>query len=62
MYWNFSEFNGEWAMQQAKQHVEQHYAVVGVLEEMDITLQVLENYIPKFFKGATKVYYGKNKN
>lgn len=45
-------------MQRAKQNVEQHYAVVGVLEEMDVTLQVYEKYIPRFFTGATKVYYG----
>ncbi|CAG7835447.1 unnamed protein product [Allacma fusca] len=51
------EFNGEWAVQQAKRHVEENYAVVGVLEEMDITLQVLEGYIPRFFKGAPQVYY-----
>jgi len=51
------EFNGEWAMQRAKKNVEKHYSVVGVLEEMDVTLKVLENYIPKFFTGATQVYY-----
>ena len=46
-------------MQRAKRNVEQHYAVVGILEEMDVTLQVLEKYVPKFFGGASKVYYGK---
>ncbi|ODM97953.1 Heparan sulfate 2-O-sulfotransferase pipe [Orchesella cincta] len=51
------EFNGEWAMQKAKRNVEKHYAVVGVLEEMDITLKVLENYIPRFFAGASHVYH-----
>jgi hypothetical protein len=45
-------------MQRAKRNVEEHYAVVGILEEMDLTLQVLENYVPRFFSGATKVYYG----
>lgn len=46
-------------MQKAKQNVEKHYSVVGVLEEMDVTLKVLEKYIPRFFTGASKVYYGK---
>jgi hypothetical protein len=45
-------------MQRAKRNVEEHYAVVGILEEMDLTLQVLENYVPRFFSGATKLYYG----
>ncbi len=53
------EFNGEWAMQKAKQNVEKYYSVVGVLEEMDVTLKVLEKYIPRFFTGASQVYYGK---
>lgn len=46
-------------MQKAKRNVEKHYSVVGVLEEMDVTLKVLENYIPRFFTGASQVYYGK---
>ena len=33
------------------QNVEKHFAVVGVLEEMDMSLRVLETYIPKFFAG-----------
>lgn len=46
-------------MQNAKRNVEKYYSVIGVLEEMDITLKVLENYIPRFFTGANQVYYGK---
>ena len=46
-------------MQRAKRNVEEHYSVVGILEEMDVTLQVFEKYVPRFFNGATKVYYGK---
>ena len=45
-------------MQRAKRNVEQHYSVVGVLEDMDITLQVLEGYIPRFFRNARQTYYG----
>lgn len=47
------------ALERAKLAVEKHYAVVGVLEDMNTTLTVLENYIPRFFQGATDVYYGK---
>lgn len=46
-------------MQRAKRNVDEHYAVVGILEEMDVSLQVMEKYIPRFFSGATEIYYGK---
>lgn len=46
------------ALERAKMAVEKHYAVVGVLEDVNSTLTVLENYIPRFFRGATDVYYG----
>lgn len=52
-------FNTVGALERAKLAVEKHYAVVGVLEDMNTTLTVLENYIPRFFQGATDVYYGK---
>jgi len=50
-------FNTEVAMRKAKENVEKHYAVVGVLEELNKTLTVLEHYVPRFFKGAKDVYY-----
>ena len=40
----------------AKENVEKHYAVVGVLEELDLTLEVLAHYVPKFFRGVTNFY------
>lgn len=57
--YNFlSPFNSEGALERAKRSVEQHYAVVGVLEDFNVTLTVFEHYIPRFFKGASNVYYG----
>ncbi|XP_015435733.1 PREDICTED: heparan sulfate 2-O-sulfotransferase pipe [Dufourea novaeangliae] len=50
-------FNTAGALERAKLAVEKHYAVVGVLEDVNTTLTVLENYIPRFFQGATDVYY-----
>lgn len=47
------------ATQLAKRHVETEYAVVGTWEETNITLHVLENYIPSFFKNVFKIYYSK---
>jgi len=58
-FFSKSPFNTVGALERAKLAVEKHYAVVGVLEDINTTLTVLENYIPRFFQGATDVYYGK---
>lgn len=55
----FRGFNTEVAMRKAMENVEKHYAVVGVLEDLNKTLTVLEHYIPRFFNGAKDVYYSK---
>lgn len=39
-------------------HVENEYAVVGSWEDLNVTLKVLEHYVPKFFRGATNLYFG----
>ena len=44
-------------MKKAMDNVEKHYAVVGILEEMNKTLTVLEHYVPRFFKGALQSYW-----
>ena len=33
------------------------YPVVGVLEEMNATLAVMEDKLPEFFKDAHEIYY-----
>ncbi|XP_050675212.1 heparan sulfate 2-O-sulfotransferase pipe isoform X2 [Leptidea sinapis] len=48
-------FNSNEALQRAKRVVEQQYAVVGVLEDMNSTLLALERYIPRFFRGALRI-------
>ena len=40
----------------AKHNVERYYAVVGVLEKWKETLDVLESYVPAYYKGAKEVY------
>lgn len=59
IYFFFSGLNTEIALRKAKENVEKHYAVVGVLEELNKTLTVLEHYVPRFFKGAKDVYWSK---
>lgn len=58
MFVSVSPFNTVGALERAKYAVESQYAVVGVLEDLNTTLSVFEKYIPKFFKGASEVYYG----
>jgi len=53
-------FNSVGALERAKRAVEQHYAVVGILEDLNSTLTVLERYVPRFFAGASQVYWGKH--
>ncbi|XP_076304948.1 uronyl 2-sulfotransferase-like isoform X2 [Tachypleus tridentatus] len=48
--------NSEWALEKAKENVEKYYSVVGVLEQMDITIKVMEAYLPQFFRGLFKVH------
>lgn len=52
-------FNSEVTTQIAKMNVEREYAVVGSWEDTNVTLAVLEAYIPKFFADARKVYYSR---
>lgn len=58
----FRPFNTKGALERAKYAVETQYAVVGVLEDLNTTLAVFEKYIPRFFAGATEIYYNEIKN
>ncbi|XP_050334469.1 heparan sulfate 2-O-sulfotransferase pipe-like isoform X3 [Bactrocera neohumeralis] len=51
------QFNSQTATQIAKRNIESEFAVVGSWEDTNITLTVLEHYVPRFFRGATKVFY-----
>lgn len=58
-YIYFRPFNSKAAMQKAKRTVEEEYAVVGTWEDTNITLSVLEHYIPRFFKHANTAFHCK---
>lgn len=45
-------FGSTKALQKAMTNVDRYFAVVGILENMQESLQVLENYVPAFFKNA----------
>jgi len=46
----------EWALEQAKKNLLDHYLVVGVTEEMHDLFALLEVVLPRFFNGSTKLY------
>ena len=50
-------FNNPEALQIAKKNVERHYAVVGITENMNMTLTVAEKKMPQYFRGAKKIYF-----
>ena len=56
-------FGSEDGLKLAKSNVEKYYSVVGILEKWNESLEVMEHYIPRFFKNAGKTYkdYMKNK-
>ncbi|XP_033237555.1 heparan sulfate 2-O-sulfotransferase pipe isoform X8 [Drosophila pseudoobscura] len=53
---NCLPFNSPHAVQEAKSRVEKEYSVVGTWEEKNITLTVLEKYVPRFFNHARFLY------
>ena len=55
-------FGNTWALQNAKENIEKHFSVVGLLEEREKTMAVLENEIPDYFKGALKWYHSDQGN
>ena len=56
------KFGSREALELAKENVEKYYSVVGVLELWYESLQTFENYVPFYFKDATKVYKDKLRN
>ena len=52
-------FGNEESLSKAIDVIEKNFAVVGILEEWDKTLAVLEHYVPRFFSGASKLFYGR---
>ena len=50
-----NKYGSQKALQQAKSHIEQWYPVVGILEMHKETYEVMENEMPHFFKGLSKL-------
>lgn len=50
------ELNSEWALEQAKQNLLTKYALVGVTEQMEDFIVLLESTLPHMFHGITDRY------
>lgn len=46
------EIGNSWALDEAKRNLQRHYFLIGVTEELNDFVEVLENVLPRFFKGA----------
>lgn len=49
-----------WALEQAKYNLVNEYLLVGVTEELEDFILILEAALPRFFKGATELYKSGN--
>lgn len=47
---------GVWALERAKQNVLENYLLVGVLEELEDVLLMLERLLPHYFSGVLNIY------
>uniref|UniRef100_A0A4W3HRG7 Uronyl 2-sulfotransferase n=1 Tax=Callorhinchus milii TaxID=7868 RepID=A0A4W3HRG7_CALMI len=48
---------GEWALQRAKDNMNENYLLVGILEELEDVLLLLERLLPHYFKDASSIYH-----
>ncbi|CAL7950751.1 unnamed protein product [Xylocopa violacea] len=51
-----TEVNNKWALRRAKANVVESYRVVGLLDFMEQSIDVLERTFPYFFRGAKHIY------
>lgn len=50
------EHGSRWALEQAKFNLAHNYFLVGLTEDLDTFIRLLELTLPEFFTGATKMY------
>ena len=44
------------ALERAKNNLDENYSVVGILEDIELSLKVLELKLPKFFSGVSELF------
>uniref|UniRef100_A0A671LKY1 Heparan sulfate 2-O-sulfotransferase 1 n=1 Tax=Sinocyclocheilus anshuiensis TaxID=1608454 RepID=A0A671LKY1_9TELE len=55
-YFECWSIGSKWALEQAKYNLVNEYMLVGVTEELEDFVMMLEAALPRFFKGATELY------
>ena len=56
------EFESKSALKIAKNNVEKYFAVVGILEKWQESLNLFEHFVPAYFKNVKQIYNGDYKN
>lgn len=52
----YRNIGSKWALEQAKYNLVNEYMLVGVTEELEDFVMMLEAALPRFFKGATELF------
>ena len=53
--------NSRWALNKAIENVEKHFPLVGVLEDLEVTLKLMQKALPTFFPGIWDMYEHKTR-
>ena len=58
MFFSFQcwDAGNRWALEQAKHNLVNKYFLVGVTEDLESFIQILEQTLPTFFKGASQMF------
>lgn len=56
------KIGNEWALAEAKRNLHENYFLVGVTNEISEFVQVLEETLPTFFRGAVNIFETSNKS
>ncbi|XP_020291811.1 heparan sulfate 2-O-sulfotransferase 1-like isoform X2 [Pseudomyrmex gracilis] len=51
-----------WALEEAKRNLQRHYFLIGITEELNDFVEVLESVLPQFFKGGHNLFLHNNKS
>jgi len=54
--WYRRNVGSRWALEKAKANLVNEYLLVGLTEELEDFVMILEAVLPRFFKGATELY------
>ncbi len=56
------EPGSRWALEQAKHNLANKYFLVGLTDELEAFIQILEVTLPRFFRGASEMFAHSERN